>query len=146
MGASIDPAACLDAARNWGRWADSRQAWHEGREAYAFGLDAMGNLFRKQLVRHHKETWLIRALGLPSQAAFGLAQAEDLTAAVVAIEYGRALLLSEATERDRNVVLRLHEERRSDLVERYDAAVSRWDESSRGRADPFVGADVLPRL
>jgi CHAT domain-containing protein len=132
LGAAFDPVVCMDAARNWGRWAASYQSWEEAAEAYGYGLEAMGRLFRTQLLRRHKETWLAWAQGLPSRAAFALAKAGNATAAAVALEQGRALLLSETLERDRANLERLGNLGRADLAERYRRAADRLAELERG--------------
>jgi CHAT domain-containing protein len=93
--------ATLAAARNWGAWALDRSAWQEGAEAYRFGIEAIDSLLRVQLGRASKESWLREAQGLFSRAAYCLARASDPTGAVVALEQGRANLLTDALERDR---------------------------------------------
>jgi hypothetical protein len=138
LGASLDPAACMDGARNWGQWATSRQSWEEAAEAYGYGLDAMGRLFRSQLLRRHKETWLTEAQGLPGRTAFARAKAGSGRAAALDLEHGRALLLSETLERDRVNLERLSDIGRADLAERYRRAADRLAELERHDLDPMV--------
>ena len=78
-----------------------RSAWPEAVEAYGLGLEAVDRLYRIQLLRRHRETWLLAAEGLPLRAAYALAANGDPAAAAVTVERGRALLLSDALERDR---------------------------------------------
>jgi hypothetical protein len=118
LGLRQGPEAALKAARSWGAWALRRQSWEEAAEAYSFGLEAMGGLFRIQASRGHKETWLKEARGLPSQAAYALDRADDFEGAALALEQGRALLLSEVLERGR-VELEHLSEAEPDLVERF---------------------------
>jgi CHAT domain-containing protein len=90
----------LRAARNWGRWASQREAWAEAGRAYGYGMAAIEHLYRVQLTRRAKATWLREARGLPTRAAYAQAHAGDLTNAVLALEQGRARLLSEILERN----------------------------------------------
>ena len=56
-------------------------------------------MFRAQLLRADKESWLRDAEDLVVDGAFALAAGDDPRGAAVALERGRALLLSEALER-----------------------------------------------
>ena len=91
----------LRAARNWGGWASRREEWTEAGRAYGYGMAAIERLYRVQLTRRAKETWLREARGIPIRAGYALARAGDLTEGVLALERGRARLLSEVLERDR---------------------------------------------
>ena len=91
----------LHTAGVWSQWAAVRGAWREAAEACGYALTATERLFHTQLARQHKETWLREAIGLPARAAYALGRAGDLSGAVVALESGRAMLLSETLERDR---------------------------------------------
>ncbi len=100
-GQDTSSEASLGAARNWGDWASKREAWAEAGRAYGYGMTAIERLYRVQLTRRAKETWLREARGLPARAAYVRARAGDPTDAVLALERGRARLLSEVLERDR---------------------------------------------
>jgi integrase/recombinase XerC len=78
-----------------------------------------------------KETWLRDAREVSVQAAYAFARTGAAAAASAALERGRALLLSEALQRDRAEVERLADMGRADLQQRYQAAVSRWNRLSR---------------
>ena len=91
----LAPGQTLVPARQWGKWASSRQSWREAAEAYQFGVESMQRLFASHTSRRHKEQWLRQAEGLPALAAYASAKVGDLERAVVAIEQGRALLLAE---------------------------------------------------
>ncbi|MEA3341470.1 MAG: CHAT domain-containing protein, partial [Chloroflexota bacterium] len=91
----------LRAARNWGGWASEREEWAEAGRAYDYGMAAIERLYRVQLTRRAKETWLREARGLPTHAGYAHARAGNSTNAVLALERGRARLLSEVLERDR---------------------------------------------
>jgi CHAT domain-containing protein len=118
-GMEVRPEWALLAARSWGTWADTRQEWREAAEAYRFGLIALDRLFRAQLNREHKEQWLVEAQALPARAAYAMAKTDDPRSAVVALEQGRALLLSDRLERDRIDLERLAGQGHRDLAGRY---------------------------
>jgi CHAT domain-containing protein len=99
-------------------------------EAYGLGLEAMDRLFRVQLLRRHRETWLLAAEGLPLRAAYALAADGDPAAAAVTVERGRALLLSDALERDRADLEHLPAAQQG-LVDRYRQAADRVDHLER---------------
>jgi hypothetical protein len=86
----------------------------------------MGQLFRAQLTRADKETWLKDCLGLQVRAAFARIESGDRTGAVEAIEAGRAMLLSEAMELTRANLDQLNRAGRAELAARYEAAAGRW--------------------
>jgi tetratricopeptide (TPR) repeat protein len=99
-GAAANPADALGAARNWAEWASGRRAWAEVAEAHAVGELVAERLFRTQLARADKESWLRDAEGLAADGAFARAARTDLEGAVTALERGRALLYSERLERE----------------------------------------------
>ena len=129
------PEQAIGSAGNWGTWAASSKSFAEAAEAFGYGLQALEQLFRVQVTRLHKETWLRDAQEIAGQAAYALAQTGDAAGAAAALERGRGLLLSEALLRDRTEMERLAEMNRTDLQERYESAVSRWHELAR-TADP----------
>jgi hypothetical protein len=57
------PEIAIRAANSFGDWAASRRAFSEAAEAYGYGLEAVEQLFRTQLTRAHKESWLRDAQG-----------------------------------------------------------------------------------
>ena len=61
-------------SQSWGRWAEQRRDWEEAATAFGYGLEAIDSLFRRQLARDEKETWLQQAQGLAADAAFALAK------------------------------------------------------------------------
>ncbi|MFF5310835.1 CHAT domain-containing protein [Streptomyces massasporeus] len=133
---------CPDLARAdsmaWGRWAARREAWSEAAEAYGYGLRAMEQLFRAQLTRATKESRLRDAQGLAVAAAHALARTGDATGAAVALERGRALLLSDALERGRVGLEQLSTTGHADLVERYrrgSAALAALERQTLASAD-----------
>jgi len=77
------------------------QAWPEVAQASLAGLAAIDRLLQIQLTREHKETWLRNAEKLSSSAAFALTRMGRQEEALVALETGRARLLSETFKTER---------------------------------------------
>jgi hypothetical protein len=123
-----DTESVLHAATYWGWTASEHQGWTEAAEAYELGLAATDHLVRTQLVREQQEAWLLEVRGFTSSAAYVLAKADAPAEAVVALEQGRAVLLSEALQRDRADLARLLQGG-SDLADRYQRAAARERES-----------------
>jgi tetratricopeptide (TPR) repeat protein len=132
------PEQAIGSASSWGTWAVARQSFSEAAQAFELGMQALEQLFATQLTRLHKETWLRDAQGISLQAAYALAMTGDARGASRALERGRALLLSEALQRDRANVERLRKAGRPDLGDRYEAAVSRLNHLSRTIDDASV--------
>jgi len=124
LGLEAAPAESLRSARNWGEWAARRKAWAEAARGYAYGSQAMDRLYRAQLSRRSKETWLRTAPRLSLQAAYALARCGELGEAVLALERGRTRLLSETLDRDRADLESLRAVS-PDLYQRYCAAAGR---------------------
>jgi len=132
------PEQAIGSADSWGAWATARQSFTEAAEAFTYGLEALERLFATQRTRLHKETWLRDTQGISLQAAYALAMTADLPGASQAFERGRALLMSEALQRDQANVERLAEAGHADLRDQYEAAVSRWNYLSRPADDAAV--------
>jgi CHAT domain-containing protein/tetratricopeptide (TPR) repeat protein len=124
------------AAILWGDSAVSRGSWEEASEAYTDGLKATERLFRIQLLREDKETWLADSQGLPTEAAYALFRAGRPEDAVLALEAGRSLLLSEALEEERADLGRLAETGHADLVDAYRGAITALDQAMHGSTEP----------
>ncbi|MFE2264923.1 CHAT domain-containing tetratricopeptide repeat protein [Streptomyces griseosporeus] len=118
-GLVLNPELARVDSRAWGGWAALRGSWSEAAEAYGHGLRAMEQLFRAQLTRTTKELRLRDAQGLAVDAAYALARSGDTAEAAVALERGRALLLSEALERSRARLEELAAAGHGELVERF---------------------------
>jgi tetratricopeptide (TPR) repeat protein len=125
------PEQAIGSARNWGMWALARGSFAEAAQALGYGMQALEQLFQVQVTRLQKETWLRDSQEISVQAAYALTRTGDLAGAAAALERGRGLLLSEALQRDRIELGRLADMGRSDLQERYQTAVSRWNQLSR---------------
>jgi tetratricopeptide (TPR) repeat protein len=115
------------AATSWGEWAVGREAWAEAAEAYCQALDIAQRLFREQLLRSQKETWLTQSQGVPDEAAYALVRLGRPQDAVRALESGRGLLISEILDRDRANLTDLNQVGRDDLVMAYQKAASALD-------------------
>ena len=138
------PEQAIGSARSWGTWAAARESFPEAAEAWSCGLQAMEQLFRGQVTRLHKETWLRDAQGFSVQAAYALARTGHPAEACAALERGRALLLSETLQRDRADLEHLTDAGRADLRERYETAVSRWNHLSRTGDHADLPGGVIP--
>jgi CHAT domain-containing protein len=135
VGLQMQAEAGLIAARNWGGWASQRQRWNEAEQAYDYALTALDQLFRTQIGRRHKETWLHEAQGVPAAAAYARAEQGKLESAVTVLELGRALILSETLELSEAGLERLAERGYRPQVERYLKAAGRLGSFERGPAD-----------
>ena len=129
------PETALGAAQVWGRWAEAREAPVEAGTAFDLGVTAAHQLFQAQVLRSHRWSWLRTAADIHVRAAWNhsaRSTPQDRAAAVVVLERGRALLLSEALEARSTMVDRLGEAGHQDLADRYRAAVARLGELTRG--------------
>ena len=82
---------------------------------------------RAQSLRRHREAWLLASRGLAQEGAFALARQGRPEAAVVRLERGRAVLLSEELGLVPALLTRLP----APLRERYSDAVRRVREALR---------------
>ena len=119
--ASSTPEAGLSAAVTWSSWSVERTAWPEIAEASTRALDTADRLRRTQLTRGDRTSWLRRVEGLSAAGAHADARLGDPAAAALLAERGRALLLSDALDRDRTRLERLAATR-PDLAARFSAA------------------------
>ena len=124
------------AAGNWAECAESNDDWDQAASALDAAMTAVRRLFAVQLHRGYREAWLSTARDIPPRAAWAHAQRGDSPGAVMAMEAGRALLLSDALERDRADLSSLIAAGRSELAERFRGAAARVAalETSDGRA------------
>ena len=97
----INLTTMLEAAQCWSSWAMTRKAWPEVAEACQHGLRALHELAGRQLLRENKETPIRDAPGIAANGAYALLRCGADRDAVVALETGRALMLSEVLDRDR---------------------------------------------
>jgi hypothetical protein len=116
LGQRRDPGTALRAGRRWGAWAAEERRWQEATDAFDGALDAAEELYRRQVGRRGREAWLKLAPGLPADAAVAAARADLPARAVLALERGRARMLSDALDRDRTRVCDLRDVGRAELA------------------------------
>jgi CHAT domain-containing protein/tetratricopeptide (TPR) repeat protein len=139
--ASTAPGFAVTTALSWSGWALNREAWAEAVEATRRGLASLDDLVRAQVRRNAKEDWIRKAEGLSARAAFARCRARDPLGGALALEIGRALLLSEALERNRLDLEALAAAGYGEVARGYATAAERWtalvhtDQSTAGRAD-----------
>ncbi|MFE7840075.1 CHAT domain-containing protein [Streptomyces sp. NPDC057474] len=121
----------LIVATKWAGWVFAEGSWSETTEACDIAFQAMTDLFEAQFGRRHKERWLSAAQGIAAQAAYALAMENAPEDAVVALERGRALQLSEVLQRDRAQLDDLVAQGHGDIVRRYRRANQEWSERIR---------------
>ncbi|MFF4396438.1 hypothetical protein [Streptomyces sp. NPDC001480] len=93
----------------------------------------LDTLFGTQLTRHGKEIRLSEAQELPGRVGYAHVRRDDPARAVLAVERGRAVLLTEAPRAAETDLDRLSfAGREDDLGERYRAAAERMA-AARGR-------------
>jgi hypothetical protein len=132
-GSRTAPESALGNARFWGLWAERHSSPAAAAEAFELGIEASYQLFRAQVVRSYRWNRLRACGDVHVRAARNqVARSEPkLYAAVVALERGRALVLSETLAVRRNEVDRLEREGHTGLANRYHQAVAQLAERSR---------------
>ncbi|KUL21583.1 hypothetical protein ADL15_50335 [Actinoplanes awajinensis subsp. mycoplanecinus] len=125
VGSISSPGEVLSPAGTWGNWATKRSSWAEAVTAYEYGMSAVRNLFQTQLLRRHKELWLLNAGRFATGAAYAQVRVGDPQSAVQSLERGRSLLLAEALDRDRADLSHLERLGHGDLRSRFAQAVER---------------------
>jgi CHAT domain-containing protein/tetratricopeptide (TPR) repeat protein len=143
---SKSSAGVLKAAFNWSRAALGWRDWPMAAEACEIGLAATERLFRTQVLRENKALWLEEANGLPVRAAYALAKLGRLQQAVVTMERGRAVLLSEALNRGAHGLEGLAALGHDKLRVRFQQAAARFAEleSATDNRESLRLANVLP--
>jgi tetratricopeptide (TPR) repeat protein len=124
-GLLTDPESSLFTAKDWAEWALRRESTCEATEGFGLAVDALEQLFRRQVLRMYKEAWLRAAPGIYHGAAWAHASCQDPRSGALALERGRAHLLSEALQRDRTDLRRLAATGGPALAARYTTAVER---------------------
>jgi len=135
----------LDVTYRWARLAAERQAWQEVAEACQFALDAGERLVRSRLDVAGKEGWLERLNGAAAQAAYAFAMLGSEKNAVLALERGRGLILTERLEDDRAGLIDLESQGHLDLARRFRNAAARVRRMQRQPTDmnlPPPGLDA----
>jgi hypothetical protein len=140
QGLNVAPDLVLEVAILWAQLAKGRDAWAEASTAYGYALDAAERLVHVQLARHDKETRLRETRGLTAAAAYAFAKTESLESAVLALERGRAVLLTETLQAWRADLSRLQQERPelAELAQRYEQAAAWMQDLERRSANPIA--------
>jgi hypothetical protein len=127
LGIDSDVPSALRAAQALGLWAERRGDPAEAAQAFGDGVTAGSRLFGAQLLRVEKEAWLRVSADVHTRAAHNLLAApeRDGRAAILALERGRALLLSETTVAPQATLEALSAAGHAGLVRRYHAAAAR---------------------
>jgi len=98
IAAQTSPDTHLAAARSWARWAERRGSWGEAAGAYRQATAAVRALVELQLLLPQKHQWLRGSRDLTVRSAYAHLRAGQTRQAVLEVERGRALQLSEVLE------------------------------------------------
>jgi CHAT domain-containing protein/tetratricopeptide (TPR) repeat protein len=131
LGTERDPRWAFFAARNWAAWASDRRAWREASNAYSYGFMALERLVEGQLSRASKETWLSQLQTFAAHAALAFYRAGRLARSVLALEQGRAYLLTEALQLHSVTAEDLRVRGHRELASAYQQAVEDWARVTR---------------
>ena len=125
------PLTALRAAIARGRWHESELRFEDAAQAYDCAIKAVQQLFRQQNLSQDKVIRIRQMGSLPSSAAYCYARSGGNIQAALAIEQGRALLLTDFLEKKGVELNALTEAGHGDLVEAYRAAALRLDTATR---------------
>jgi hypothetical protein len=118
------PEGAVIAGYTWSHMAGRLARWSESAEGGELALSALETLVSIQLTRAHQESWLTAMGSIAADTAYAHVLRARRRAAVLALERGRSLLLSEVLERDRGV-RDLASLNRADLADRFRRAAER---------------------
>jgi hypothetical protein len=129
--ASVSAGTAFTTTRQWGdtMWRLGRLPPRRG--AYSAALRLLHDLSRAQLVLLDKDVALSQAADITDRAAIALAYSGRATAAAVAVETGRAVVLSEALGEEQAQGLDVAARLKPDRVETYERAAPRVAELQR---------------
>jgi CHAT domain-containing protein len=139
-GLQTSAAGAVKFAMDWAAWAFQRESWPEADEAYGIAQASIERVVRLQLLRSEKEAWLSQTQGIAGRAAFTAARTGDFGRAVLALERGSAVLLTEALGPQIGNRARLENAGHAELVEQYERAFQEWRAASR-RLETTVGPE-----
>jgi len=117
------PISTLRVARNLGNLLFEGRHWQDAVAPYQQALEATERLYQSSLLRVSKEAELGEAADLYRRTAYVLARDGDLEGAVVAVERGRARLLSETLQRE-HADLEALKDAHPNLYQRYQQVIS----------------------
>jgi hypothetical protein len=125
LGLQQRPEVALAAYRELGDWAVEQADWAQAGDAYWAAVEAMQLLVGSQNTRTDREAWLRTARRVPTRAAATLTAAGSVAKAAVAYERGRAILLTEALDRQQADLDTLRAVGQPGLTDQYLAAAQR---------------------
>ena len=99
--ANISGSRAADIAASWAQWAAARGDDQQAAEAWWCWVTAIAADLRRRVL-HDKERRILKIQGVTVQAADALARAGRLRDAALALDLGRAVLLTERMHRDRD--------------------------------------------
>jgi len=114
----------------------TRQEWHEAADAFGAALDGLDEVVRSQVAREQKEHWLRDAVGVSGDAALAAVRVRQHERAAVALERGRAVLLSDVLNREHANLDELAERGLGELADRFRAAAARLTAAERRAEGP----------
>jgi hypothetical protein len=133
-GLRVLPEGAVIAGYTWSHMAGRLTRWSESAEGGELALSGLETLVSIQLTRAHQESWLTAMGSVAADTAYAHAVRARGRAAVLALERGRSLLLTEVLERDRGL-RDLASLGRADLGDRFRRAAERLQ---RSRSAPPV--------
>lgn len=122
QGSQNRPDIALRTSIAAGRWHQDNHRFHDAGSWYSNGLLIVQQFFREQNIRDDKLVRIRQMASLPVSAAFCHAESGKNSEAVLALEQGRALLLTETLERKAAELASLEDAGHSDLVRSYQKA------------------------
>ncbi|MCU7729932.1 tetratricopeptide repeat protein [Actinoplanes sp. KI2] len=118
------PEGAVIAGYVWSHMAARLGRWSESAEGGELALSGLETLVSIQLTRAHQESWLTAMGGVAADTAYAHTRGARGEQAVLALERGRSLLLTEVLERDRGI-RDLASLDRADLTDRFRRAAER---------------------
>jgi CHAT domain-containing protein len=116
----------------WAEWAVERGQTREAADAYWHLVSAIPGETANRILRPDKERAVAATQGVAAEAGYWLLRAGRAREAAVAIELGRAVLLTNTVQRERlGLEALLAEAGRLDLYHRYRSATAQLDEAER---------------
>ncbi|WP_261556389.1 CHAT domain-containing protein [Frankia tisae] len=143
--AGSSPLATVPCAEGWGHLGWRREDYAEAAQAYGHavaGLQTIAVLYPR---REDKQDWLGRAGSMAARAAFALARLGRAEQAVEVLEAGRAVLLSEALDRQHVDLDRLSAAGHGALRDRYERAAARGAKAER-MFEPDYDNEYVPTI
>lgn len=135
-------------AIQWAEWAVDRRQTRDAADAYWHLVSAIPGETANRILRPDKERAVAATQGVAAEAGYWLLRAGRARDAAVAIELGRAVLLTNTVQRERlGLEALLAEAGRPDLYHRYRLAAGQLDEAERleqlGPATPTRARPLL---